>query len=465
MNIQQLLAIDRARGGGLLTTRGMSSLILDTLDTAGAYSLRKLRTDYTGSTIRVRRSSDNAEQDIGFVSNELDVNTLLSFVGGENLLTRSEEFETGWGRVALNVTSNTQLSPINTMTADVLVPDTSNGAHTIENGPVLGIQTFSCFLKAGGYDFVQLADNSGANSDFCNFNLATGVVASSQGYVGTITPADNGFYRCSVTRNFATGQNIRIQPLPSDIAARRPGYIGDGVSGVIAWGGQINNGSTPKPYQPTTATALLGNGHVVTLYDQSGNNRNATQATASAQPLIVSGGVLVTDGGKPAISANGSNRLVTPAFTANLDNISIFSVQNASPTAESYELPWAVQYGANFNIYFRRNITTGGMQSGTITPGMTVATTGTEFNKRSQNSVIVNRSIANLKVYTEGVISGTSSTASQLIGSQANYQIYIMGANTHLTGTFQELIVFNFVIDDATRQALEANQMAYYSIT
>ena len=35
---------------------------------AAAYSVRKLRNAYTGSAIRVRRSSDNTEQDIGFTA-------------------------------------------------------------------------------------------------------------------------------------------------------------------------------------------------------------------------------------------------------------------------------------------------------------------------------------------------------------------------------------------------------------
>jgi hypothetical protein len=47
-----------------------------------AYSLRKLREDYTGFAIRVRRSSDNATQDIGFNSKgDLDTSSLISFVG------------------------------------------------------------------------------------------------------------------------------------------------------------------------------------------------------------------------------------------------------------------------------------------------------------------------------------------------------------------------------------------------
>ena len=48
------------------------------------YSVRKLISTYQGSCIRVRRSSDNTEQDIGFVNDELDNASLLTFVGANN---------------------------------------------------------------------------------------------------------------------------------------------------------------------------------------------------------------------------------------------------------------------------------------------------------------------------------------------------------------------------------------------
>ncbi len=54
--------------------------ILDTYSGAtAAYSLRLLRSGYSGSAIRVRRAYDNAEQDIGFRNNELDTSALADF--------------------------------------------------------------------------------------------------------------------------------------------------------------------------------------------------------------------------------------------------------------------------------------------------------------------------------------------------------------------------------------------------
>lgn len=66
-------------------TTSAPSLLLDLYPSAAAaYSVRKLRTAYTGSAIRVRRSSDNAESDIGFSSGNLDTSALTSFCGSGN---------------------------------------------------------------------------------------------------------------------------------------------------------------------------------------------------------------------------------------------------------------------------------------------------------------------------------------------------------------------------------------------
>lgn len=87
-----------ARSGGVTP-----SLLLDTYPNAAvAYSLRKLRTDYSGSAIRVRRSSDNAEQNIGFNGNDLDTASLLTFCGVGN------GFITTWYDQSTNANNSTQ---------------------------------------------------------------------------------------------------------------------------------------------------------------------------------------------------------------------------------------------------------------------------------------------------------------------------------------------------------------------
>ncbi len=62
-----------------------SQLFLDLYESAAlAVSVRKLKLTYSGNCLRVRRSSDNTEQDIGFLNNYLDTASLISFVGANS---------------------------------------------------------------------------------------------------------------------------------------------------------------------------------------------------------------------------------------------------------------------------------------------------------------------------------------------------------------------------------------------
>ena len=89
-------------GGGAAPFVGL----LDTYpDAAAAYSVRKLRSAYTGSAIRVRRSSDNTESDIGFTAlGNLDTTALTSFCGSGDGFATTWYDQSGNG---LNVTQTT----------------------------------------------------------------------------------------------------------------------------------------------------------------------------------------------------------------------------------------------------------------------------------------------------------------------------------------------------------------------
>jgi hypothetical protein len=92
---------------GIISSAGKgASLLLDTYSgAAAAYSLRKLRTAYSGSAIRVRRSSDNTESDIGFTSSgDLDESALLSFVGSGSGFVRTWYDQSGNARNAVQTT-------------------------------------------------------------------------------------------------------------------------------------------------------------------------------------------------------------------------------------------------------------------------------------------------------------------------------------------------------------------------
>ena len=70
-------------GASLTLTAAAFFPVLDTISGSTlAVGLRKLRTAYIGKALRLRRSTDNAEQDFGFVGEALDVNAINSWLNG-----------------------------------------------------------------------------------------------------------------------------------------------------------------------------------------------------------------------------------------------------------------------------------------------------------------------------------------------------------------------------------------------
>lgn len=72
------------------------------------YSIRKLSSTYSGSSMRVRRSSDNAELDIGFVGENLDVTTLTTFCAGTDGYVKTWYDQSGNGNNATQTNSANQ---------------------------------------------------------------------------------------------------------------------------------------------------------------------------------------------------------------------------------------------------------------------------------------------------------------------------------------------------------------------
>lgn len=121
-----------------------AALLLDLYPATLAYSLRKLRTAYSGACIRVRRSSDNAESDIGFNAGVLDTAALLSFVGAGN------GFVTTW--YDQQGSNNFTQSTLNNQPRIV-----NSGSLEVEN-------TMPCIRFVDGNKELQLASLSIGNS-------------------------------------------------------------------------------------------------------------------------------------------------------------------------------------------------------------------------------------------------------------------------------------------------------------
>jgi len=276
----------------ILATHGIigSSIVQFTglLDTysgaAAAYSLRKLRTAYTGNAIRVRRASDNTEQNIGFVNNELDTSSLTSFCSGTNGFVTTWYDQSGNGRDATQSTGANQPQIV------------SSGSVILENGkPSVDFQT-----KQLGISNINLLNNQSASSIICvarptNSNVSDKVVYQLTFALSTASRVALGYSPVTSKRYRLAGRRLTtdsFQSINSNTDIQTQGLLTNIVN-----------------YQNTTLTLF----------------QNATQVAQSTS-FQTSGNSAATNSNL-AIGATTSNDL---NFLGNIQELLIYEVDQSS---------------------------------------------------------------------------------------------------------------------------------------
>lgn len=127
-----------------------------------SFSLRKLRNRYQGNCIRVRRNSDNAESDIGFINGKIDTTRLLDFCHGASGFVTTWYDQSGNGYNAVQTTSGNQPRIVNAGVLDSLYgfPAIQFDSHLLQV-TWTGLQSLTnlqsyCVLSPA---LVSLADN------------------------------------------------------------------------------------------------------------------------------------------------------------------------------------------------------------------------------------------------------------------------------------------------------------------
>ena len=100
----------------------------------GIYSIRKLRSAYSGSCMRIRRSNDDAEQDIGFTLDSFDSAAVASFVGANSAYVTKIYDQSGSSNDLVQATAGSQPRIVNAGVVDTrIVFDGSNDAMETTN--------------------------------------------------------------------------------------------------------------------------------------------------------------------------------------------------------------------------------------------------------------------------------------------------------------------------------------------
>tara|TARA_R110002126_G_scaffold288934_1_gene443254 strand:- start:78 stop:1940 length:1863 start_codon:yes stop_codon:yes gene_type:complete len=217
-------------------------------------------------------------------------NEVVSFASiTENLTIYSQDFNhPTWSKFNVTVSADSTTAPDGTTTADTLTENTATSAHNISRNMTVNIGatvTASVFAKYNGRP-IQLihggSDVVGGNV-FANFNLQTGTIGltsgSSPDAQATITDVGDGWFRCSITSVTAvtSGFNNNVSLISNaNTSTRAESYTGDGSSGAFIWGYQLEYGSSPTGYLPTTTSSLQG----LTTVTRGANGTTAASASS-----------------------------------------------------------------------------------------------------------------------------------------------------------------------------------------
>jgi hypothetical protein len=193
-----------------------------------------------------------------------DCRGLLIEESRTNLNVRSEEL----GNAAysserlLPVISNVSVAPDGNISADRIVENTSNGVHRLFtptfNATSGTTYTASVFAKSDGRRYLYLNAGSPFNAR-ATFDLQNGVVSGAGAGSSAITKLNNGWYRCAVTGTATTTYSavVSLHINNTVSAAFDDTYTGDGTSGLLLWGAQVEAGSFPTSYIPTTTGSVV----------------------------------------------------------------------------------------------------------------------------------------------------------------------------------------------------------------
>jgi hypothetical protein len=222
-----------------------------------------------------------------------------------------------WGSI-LNATptGDTTVAPDGTTTGDSIISTASAGEHYVRQaiGTALasGLATWSVYLKPNGYNYgiILAYDPTAGNYVYANFDLVNAVTSgTSTGGTptGVVTRAEamaNGWVRCSVTMNTTANAPIIGLQLSNSVTTT-PSFTADGVSGMYAWGAQVEQGAFPSSYIPTTGAAATRAAENITTAGSLQTAINAATGSLVAQ----------TDNGGGAgfaaniVDSNGTNLL------------------------------------------------------------------------------------------------------------------------------------------------------------
>ena len=230
---------------------------------------------------------------------------LLIEEGRANLLVQSENLGTTWTSVNLNQTGtppylNVATAPDGATTADKLIATTTNGTHQFRQSVTLvsgTSYTISVYFKAAETNFAAISvfgvANGSADWDaFFNISASSPAAGQSLGFTSTsLVDVGNGWRRCSVTFTATASGSLSVRlGGATSTNLNSNSYTGDGTSGFLLWGAQLEAGSFATSYIPTTTSALARSADVCSITGDAFNSfYNQSEGSLACNYSIITG--------------------------------------------------------------------------------------------------------------------------------------------------------------------------------
>ena len=448
---------------------------------AAAYSLQRLDTSTT-NVVRARRSTDDAESNFtaegvsGGSLREFALNNdadLIRFANQAAAADKRMYFDGSNDYVAFGNQSSIGIAESFSLTVDIVTSDDITNQQQIFDSSNSASDRFAMCVRDGeirvafydtAYRYAKSYSGISANTKYSITFSYDGAGGSTLTVNGNASDGTNNPVNMSASGVSYVGIQQVSQPFKgliynvavySDAAFTTKVWEVLGYGNTNAdWEDQVGSNDGTVNGSPALFSGQGFDAYVTTLYDQSGNGRDATQATAASQPQIVADGVVVTDGnGKPAMDFEGTDDYLQFSHSASQPFSIIFVHESDTTLAASNEFFDTLaggralidQSGSDYRLF--ANLVAGSGIAVDTDPSLIF----TVFNGASS------------LLAKNGVSSGTLNAGTSATGSINSIGLS-SPSGSYYNGKISEFILY--ASDQSTsRTAIEANIASRYGIT